>query len=691
MGKKVVQESKSGASVKSGVKAVKGMNLDTVKSAMTPDKVKVATPGNKKKEKLVGTPVPVRENKDKSKSAKKEKKNGAETPAAKTPKGKENVEQAAKSATKKKNKGPPIEVKHLEFSTIESGVSSFLKMLKSQKSTKKVDPVEKDSDVIGEKVKSEQLFEEDGEASKVFLQVAGIKRPRLDDTTMINCTLPNGWVEKDGNILLLVKDFKRDIKHDHEETLLHYEEMIRKANIPANIEVMPCRQLRVEYREYEVRATLVKRIERVLCDKRIMDDAPRHLGKPFYSKKKIPISVDMAKQDLKEEIMRGIKTSLLPINNHGNCTTAAVGRTNQTEEELSQNIEAMVKRIRGKYPGGWKNIRSVALMSNNKSIFLYMSERNTDEVPEVFTDEFAANNRAPVEDELSTIPGATVIVHQSGAVTVKRVADPEWDEEVEGVVDERHPELDDDDIEIKDTNYKKKQKVEEKSADKSSKKSKVEDRSAEKSAKKKKKEEDSDDDDMDKMEMEYMKRVAAEEEQMEKKEKENLKKLKEAGKDKSKAKDAEEENSDAEEKDSDAEEKDSDVEEDSDAEDDSDAEEDSDAEDDSDADDDIEAENLVSDGEDSDAGLDESELFRKREEAEEENTPQKKKKPSKKEKRQEIKNIKANKPGGKLHQAKGKPSPKNKTTPQKHLSKGSSSGKGKLSGVKAGKIKKSKK
>ena len=40
----------------------------------------------------------------------------------------------------------------------------------------------------------------------------GIKRPRLDDTTMINCTLPNGWVEKDGNILLLVKDFKRDIK-----------------------------------------------------------------------------------------------------------------------------------------------------------------------------------------------------------------------------------------------------------------------------------------------------------------------------------------------------------------------------------------------------------------------------------------------------------------------------------------------
>ena len=59
------------------------------------------------------------------------------------------------------------------FWCLESGVSSFLKMLKSQKSTKKVDPVEKDSDVIGEKVKSEQLFEEDGEASKVFLQVAG--------------------------------------------------------------------------------------------------------------------------------------------------------------------------------------------------------------------------------------------------------------------------------------------------------------------------------------------------------------------------------------------------------------------------------------------------------------------------------------------------------------------------------------
>ena len=55
------------------------------------------------------------------------------------------------------------------------------------------------------------------------------------------------------------------------------------------------------------------RIERVLCDKRIMDDAPRHLGKPFYSKKKIPISVDMAKQDLKEEVIKIITFMFLDL------------------------------------------------------------------------------------------------------------------------------------------------------------------------------------------------------------------------------------------------------------------------------------------------------------------------------------------------------------------------------------------
>jgi len=677
MGKKVEKESKSVASVKSGVKAVKGMDLDKVKSAMTPDKVKVATPGLKKKEKLVGTPVTVKENKIQAtpKSTKKEKKKSTDTPAAKTPKGKENVE-VAKSASKKKKKEGPIEVKHLELSTIESGVKSFLKMLDADAKTKKVEVKEDSkSDLLAEDPK--QLFEE--AKNKVFLQVAGIKMPRLDDTTVINCTLPHGWVEPDANILLIVKDLKKDNKHDHEETLLHYQDMVRKANIPANIEVMPHRQLRMEYREWEVKADLVKRIDRVLVDKKIMNMVPRQLGKPFYSKKKIPIAVDVRKEDLKEEIMRGIKSTLLPINNHGTCTSVAVGRTNQTEEMLIQNIESVIKRIRGKYPGGWKNIRSVALMSNNRSIFLYMSERNSEEVPEVFTEEYIKNKREPVEDELSTIPGATVIVHQSGAVTVKRVADPEWDEIVEGMVDEKHPDLDDDDVEVRDPNYKKKNKVEEKPA----KKQKVD----EKSSKKKNDDSDDDDDDMDKMEMEYMQRVAKEEEMMEKKEKENMKKLMEEGNEKPAAKDAEED-SDAEKEDSDAEEEDSDAEkEESDAEDDSDAEEE-----DSDADDDIEAENLVSDGEeDSDADLDESALFMKRKVAEvelEEDTLKKKKKPSKKQKRQEIKNIKAKKPGGSLS---AKTTPKKKATPKKNLSKGPASGKAKLGGVKDGKIKKSKK
>ena len=50
-----------------------------------------------------------------------------------------------------------------------------------------------------------------------------------------------------------------------------------------------------------------------MCDKRIMDDAPRHLGKPFYSKKKIPISVDMAKQDLKEEVIKIITFRFLDL------------------------------------------------------------------------------------------------------------------------------------------------------------------------------------------------------------------------------------------------------------------------------------------------------------------------------------------------------------------------------------------
>ena len=53
MVKKVDKESSASPMVKkSGAKAAKGLGLDKVKSAMTPDKVKISTPAKSEKKKV---------------------------------------------------------------------------------------------------------------------------------------------------------------------------------------------------------------------------------------------------------------------------------------------------------------------------------------------------------------------------------------------------------------------------------------------------------------------------------------------------------------------------------------------------------------------------------------------------------------------------------------------------------------
>ena len=65
-------------------------------------------------------------------------------------------------------------------------------------------------------------------------------------------------------------------------------------------EVIALRQLKVEYKQYESKLSLVKRYDIFLADSRIIRLLPKFLGKPFYARKKFPIPVDLRANDLKE-------------------------------------------------------------------------------------------------------------------------------------------------------------------------------------------------------------------------------------------------------------------------------------------------------------------------------------------------------------------------------------------------------
>ena len=74
---------------------------------------------------------------------------------------------------------------------------------------------------------------------------------------------------------------------------------------------------------------------------------------------RFPIAVNLEKKDLKAEIDRCLNAVILPLSHHGNCSMVNVGHTDMKAEAIVANVMEASKILAKRYPGGWKNIRSI--------------------------------------------------------------------------------------------------------------------------------------------------------------------------------------------------------------------------------------------------------------------------------------------------------------------------------------------
>lgn len=473
-------------------------------------------------------------------------------------------------SSKKDNSKSPVKlvvkdsvVVKLQPTQIEEAVKAFAKL------------VELNSAEEAEK----SLFSSEGQ--KVSLQISGVKLPRDTECQVLKIQLPHSPLPPTKDVCLFVKDTEKGLKVDHEGTVQHFNSLLADKGVKGVTQVISLRELKVEYKQYEAKTQLCHRFDTFLADDRIIRLLPQFLGKAFYKRKKLPVQVNLLAKDLPAEFAKCLNTTLLPLKNTGSCSTVVVGLSTHTASQLVENTKTVVDKLVEKYPGGWMNIRSLHLNSGSTSLPLYVSFRSTAEVGLVRGGK--KPNRNVVIDELSTVVGGTVVVTPGGNVKVKRKADPEWTED-----DDTLKEL------LRDERGYSKVGEEEKDTENNENKEKAEaaekEKKTEGKSKKQKKnaEGDESEDEMEDQEMEYMKKVAEEEEQMEKHLEENEDKLGEKLK--------------------------------------ADKEEDSEEE----VDDDAEAENLLSGGDESDS---DEELIMKNnaegDEEDEEETPIKKKKSKK--------------------------------------------------------------
>ncbi|KAJ8728110.1 hypothetical protein PYW08_016495 [Mythimna loreyi] len=238
----------------------------------------------------------------------------------------------------------------------------------------------------------------------------------------IKLLLPHSTVASTGEVCLVTPDIKKGRKHDHEPTIDRWEEILRKEGVTGVKTVLPVRQLRVEYDQFELKRRLLTQHDFIMVDTRVLNHVSHLLGKMFFKKHNmlIPVRINEEK-NLKKSIDMGLRTAVLRLS-EGETSTVTIGHTAMPQEKLKENVMALVEQLKTKFPGGEQNIRSISLkLPLSMALPLYLTLRPSSTVKPPKLTQKRPKHYTVLEDELTTIPGKTVRVAPDGTVKLKKM------------------------------------------------------------------------------------------------------------------------------------------------------------------------------------------------------------------------------------------------------------------------------
>ncbi|XP_022830813.1 ribosomal L1 domain-containing protein 1-like [Spodoptera litura] len=265
----------------------------------------------------------------------------------------------------------------------------------------------------------------------------------------IRFVLPHSTVASTGEVCLVTPDIKKGRKHDHEPTIDRWEEILRKEGVTGVKTILPVRQLKVEYDQFELKRRLLTQHDFIMVDTRVLNHVSHILGKMFFKKHNmlVPVRINEEK-NLKKSIDLGLRTAILRLS-EGETSTITIGHTAMPKEKLKENIIALVHQLQTKFPGGEANIRAISLkLPLSVSLPLYLTLRPSSTIKPPKLTQKRPKHYTVLEDELSTMPGKAVRVAPDGTVKLKNLkTTPKASkkEEKNVVDDEEEEELDDED------------------------------------------------------------------------------------------------------------------------------------------------------------------------------------------------------------------------------------------------------
>lgn len=161
--------------------------------------------------------------------------------------------------------------------------------------------------------------------------------------------VPNSWKSASSAENVRVCIFTKD---PHEE----YKKRIKTLGLPSIVKIMPVSKLRKNFKPFEAKRQLCASYDIFLTDCRIVSLLPKLIGKKFFEAKKIPVVVDLTKEDLKSELETAINSTYLHLTS-GPCSSVKIGLGSQGVSALTENGTQIIKQVIKKIPGGWDNIK----------------------------------------------------------------------------------------------------------------------------------------------------------------------------------------------------------------------------------------------------------------------------------------------------------------------------------------------
>lgn len=134
---------------------------------------------------------------------------------------------------------------------------------------------------------------------------------------------------------------------------------IKAEDIPIS-KVIKLSKLKTDYKPFEAKRKLCDSYDMFFADKRVIPLLPKLLGKNFFTKKKLPVPVNLDHNNWKEQIERACSSAMLYLRT-GTCSVMKVGKSSMEKREIVENVVGAIEGIVGLVHKKWEGIRSLHL------------------------------------------------------------------------------------------------------------------------------------------------------------------------------------------------------------------------------------------------------------------------------------------------------------------------------------------